>query len=545
MALVDLNKTTHFTIQYDADVPGTAARAQAVLDTCERDLARLAFYLPYGGAFVDEHRIVVQVVDLVNNRDGANNTATGGPGTYAQFHTIYLGAINSAGGQISDDYARFLFVAELAEVLMPAYGYVPNDSRGEALSRLMAEEFYPAQAYTAEGKAPWVNTWMQIKPRDFTYLADAEKNDLNSLSFGVGILYFNYLRSQLKHSLSEILGAGGKQFTETYRSLTKQPGADGITPFRDLLQRFYPAGQPVTLLSNNPFPLYDASARSISLSVRKSMVPRSAGGLDDVGFAVGGVVRVRPFLNCPEQDYRYVLDRQRRQLDAVVSTVGFAKPQFSWTVNGVRLLGSSGTETVTADAHFDVPESPGNPKAATESFTFTWTTADEFSWQGLNHRLVLRNVTRDGHVRLDLAVAVTDAALTGDPDTTETTSTVLDASTVIYEQAYYEDRGRCARQLQDTVESHNRGLARAVDLVRTLPDPPPPWVAGTLVEALASVRAEVESAGLEREVAVGTVQLLAAHLGTSAPVVARLVGVEVMESPSSLGPEFPSNGSCA
>jgi hypothetical protein len=106
---------------------------------------------------------------------------------------------------------------------------------------------------------------------------------------------------------------------------------------------------------------------------------------------------------------------------------------------------------------------------------------------------------------------------------------MLDASTVIYQQAYYEDRNRCARQLGDTVESHNRGLARAVDLVRTLPDPPPPWVAGILVEALASVRAEVESSGPDREAAVGAVQLLAAHLGASAPVVGRLVGVEVTE----------------
>jgi hypothetical protein len=536
MALVDLNATTHFTIKFDKDVAGAAARAQAVLGTCERDLARLAFYLPYGDRdpFVDhrdgtqvDHRIAVEVVDLVKNRGGANNTATGGPGTYSQFHTFHIGAINSDGRQISDDYARFLFMAELAEVLMPAYGYVPSDSRGEALSRVMAEEFYPAQAY-AEGGAPWVNAWMQTKPRDFLYLANAENNDCNSVSYGVGILYINYLRSQLGYSLSDIIGAGGKQFTETYRSLTKQPGADGITPFRDLLERFYPAGQPVTLLSNNPFPLYDASARSVGLSVRKSLVPRSASAFDDVGVAPGGVVHIRPFFTCPEQDYRYVLDRHRRQLDVVVSTVGFANPWFSWTVNGER-LGSSGTATVTADAQFDVPENPDNPKAATEPFTFTWTTADEFSWQGLNHRLILRNVTRDGHVRLDLAVAVNDAALSGDPDTIGTASTMLDASTVIYEQAYYEDRNRCAGFLRDTVESHNRGLARAVDLVQTLPDPPPPWVADTLVQALASVRAEVESGGPDREAAVGAVQLLAAHLGASASIVGRLVGVEVTE----------------
>jgi hypothetical protein len=531
MALVELNAKTHFILQYDDAVAGAAARAQAVLDTCEQDLARLAVYLPYhtGGAdpYVDKHRIVVQVVDLVKNRGGAGNTTTGGSGVLG-FHTIQIGAINPSGGQISDDFARFLFVAELAEVLMWVYNWVFNDSHGEALSRVMAEEFYPAQAYV-EGEAPWVNAWMQTNPRDFTYVGVAESSDQNVLSYGLGVLYLNYLRSQLKHSLSDVLAAGGPQFINVYRNLTGQPGADGITPFRDLLERFYPAGQPVTLLSNNPFPLYDASARSVSVSPVQSLAPRQP---YETGIAVGGVVHVRPFFSCPERDYLHFLDRYQRQLDVVVSTVGFAEPQFSWTVNGMRLIGHSGTATVTAHARFDVPESPGNPRAATEPFTFTWSTADEFSWQGLSHRLVLRNVTRDGHVRLDLTVAVTDAALTSDPDTTDITSTVLDASTVFYEQAYYDDGARCANALTAAVESHSRGLARAVDLVRTLPDPPPPWVADALVEALASVRAEVDAAHPDQEAAVGAVHLLAAHLGARASNLGRLVGVELPETPT-------------
>jgi len=524
MALVDLNGTKHFTVRFDDAIAGAIARAQAVLDTCERDLSRLAFYLPFhkgggGDPYLDEQRIVVQVVDLVNNRGGANNSTTGSLG---RFHTIRIGAINGAGGQVSDDYARFLFVAELAEVLMPAYGWVPNDSRGEALSRIMAEEFYPARAY-AEGGAPWVNAWMGTAPRDFQFLGVPEKSDVNSLSYGVGILYLNYLRWQLGYSLSDILGTGGSQLIDTYRVLTGQPGADGISDFRDLLERFYPAGLPVRLQSNNPFPLYDASARSVSLASQVTV------DVDDGVGAFGGVVRVRPFVTCPEQDYRYVIERRPRRLDVVVSTVGFANPQFSWTVNGVRLVGSSGEVTVTADARFDVPQRPDSPTAGTEPFTFDWDTTDEFSWQGLNHRLTLHNVTREGHVRLDLSVAVTDAALVGEPDTMATTSTVLDASTVVYEQAYYNDRERCARQVRDVVESHNRGLAHAVDLVRTLPDPPPSWAAYVLVAALASVRAEVESGGADREAAIGTVHLLAAQLGATASALGGLIGVEVPE----------------
>ena len=85
----------------------------------------------------------MQIVDLADNRGGANNSYTGS--LVHAFFTIRVGAINAAGGQISDDYARFLFVAELAEVLMRAYGWNPGDSRGEALSRVMAEESIPTR----------------------------------------------------------------------------------------------------------------------------------------------------------------------------------------------------------------------------------------------------------------------------------------------------------------------------------------------------------------------------------------------------------------
>src|SRR4051812_9206999 len=143
MKMQDAGETTHFVVRYDQTIAAHAAsRAQAVLATCERDLAEVASYLPYvegvgQDPYVGDHRIAVQVVDLVNNRGGANNSHIG---TVHPFYTINIGAINGAGGEISDDFARFLFVAELAEVLMVANGWKPAASSGEALSRVMAEQ---------------------------------------------------------------------------------------------------------------------------------------------------------------------------------------------------------------------------------------------------------------------------------------------------------------------------------------------------------------------------------------------------------------------
>lgn len=527
MALVDLGGSAHFVVRYDEALgEGARARAQAVLDTAERDLARVAFYLPYarGGGddpYRDDHRIVVAVVDLVTNRGGADNSATGDAAR--PFHTIRIGAVNGAGGPISDDFARFLFVAELAEVLMAAYGWVPNDSRGEALSRVMAEEFYPAAAY-GEGNAPWVNGWLNTALRDVQYLGTPETTDVDPQSYGVGILYLNYLRSQLGHGLGDVCGAGGTELADAYRELTHQPGTDGTTGFRDLLEQFYPAGKPVALLTNNPFPLYGPAQRSVDVAVRQSVVGGLGALLDDGSVHVGGTVHIAPFFNCPARDYRYTVDRRPRQLDLVVGTVGFAQPQFRWTVNGVALPQANGSETVDATTCYDVPAQPGAPTAATEPFSFTYGDADEFSWQGLSHRLVLRNVTRYGHVQLTFTVSVTDAAGPADA-TTATVSTIVDASSVVYEQAYYDDRERCAREVRDTVEAHNRGLAQQLDRVSTLPDPPPPDVAAALLGALAQVRRELDAGQTDPEVAMAAARLLAGQLGVPEATVTGLLGM--------------------
>jgi hypothetical protein len=148
MSLIDLGGTAHFVVRHDPAVAGADACALAVLGTCEQDLVRCSRYLPYaadGGAdrYLGDHRIAVHVVDLVANRGGPNNSA-GGPAR--PLCTIDLGAINRAGRPISDDFARFLFVAELAKVLMPVHGFDPHDGRGEALSRVLAQELYPALA---------------------------------------------------------------------------------------------------------------------------------------------------------------------------------------------------------------------------------------------------------------------------------------------------------------------------------------------------------------------------------------------------------------
>ena len=531
MNLIDAGETAHFIIRYDETIGAHAAnRAQAVLATCEDDLAKTAFYLPYsmgggGDPFLNDsagdHRISVRIVDLVDNRGGANNSHTG---AVHLFHTINIGAIDGAGNEISDDYARFLFIAELAEVLMLSYGWEPAISSGEALSRVMAEQFYPAQAY-GEGNAPWVNAWFSDPSRVYTYLVQNEHTDRNDVTFGVGILYINYLRSQLGYGLRDICLSGGQTFLDRYRSLTGHPQEDGIAPFKALLEKHFPAGK--TLLTNNPFPLYDVSVRTVSLTV-DATAHRGSAPRDRLTSAILGsradeqekTVHLSPYLTCPAKDYTYSFQKTPRRLEVVATAVGFGLPRFKWHVNGHELTSASDSVIVAAKVEIGDPAHPDEPRQTTDNFGFSYTQADEFSFRGLSNRLVIDNSSYAGRYMLDIGVTVEDRY--GPAGSAyASTSACIDTYAVIYEESYYTDRARCAAKILKAVEDHNRGLAEAIKVVDTLPDPPEPAFVRALLHVLTLVRHELVSSGAEQQVVRDAVHLVAGQLGVPPESITR------------------------
>ncbi len=536
MELLEVGETTHFVVKYDQAIGASAlARAQAVLATCEADLAKTAWYLPYsmgggGDPYLEGKRIVVQVVDLTGNRGGANNSHTG---TVSKFHTINIGAINGAGGPITDDFARFLFVAELAEVLMQAYGWDPATSSGEALSRVLAEQLYPAPGF-AEGGAPWVNAWFSDPQRVYTYLVRDEFSDSNAVTFGVGILYLNYLTSQLGHSLRDVCLSGGQTFLDRYRNLTGHPDEDGIAPFKTLLETHFASG--TSLPTNNPFPLYDDGRRAVSLSTRTSsrhdlvsVVTRdrvSAALLGRWGVREQESVHIQPFVGCPARDYSYSVEEFPRRLEVVATAVGFGRPTFTWKVNGHALVWVADTLSVPAALSVDDPEHPREPRHTTDTFSFDYTTADEFDFTGLSSRLTIDNLSYGGHYLLDIEVAVSDDSGPAG-SATSILGAVVDTAAVVYEQQYYVDLARCADRIQSAVQDHQRALAKAVDLVRTLPDPPDPAYVLTLLDRLAAVRAELVDPGTEADAAQLGVELAALHLGVPMLALGAALGVPV------------------
>lgn len=175
MPILEQRRTDRFILRYDDGVPGAQTLAQAIGDFIEADFFALRQYLPFDN---DKSPDVFQKLPTIVTfmalssaaalgspaanlpGPGAASNASGveldpsvhPPTTGFRSGIILINANGAAGGTISLDFARFVFIAEMSEQLMPAHGYVPGGdrvgaSRGEALSRLLAEQFFPDPAY--------------------------------------------------------------------------------------------------------------------------------------------------------------------------------------------------------------------------------------------------------------------------------------------------------------------------------------------------------------------------------------------------------------
>ena len=102
-------------------------------------------------------------IHLIN--DPAKGPALGGAQNFGfslgSQSLILINPFSSPTLTITDDYAGFVFVAEMAEILMSFYGWDAGSSQGEALSRVMAEQLHPAS--TKDFVSAWLN--LQGRPR--------------------------------------------------------------------------------------------------------------------------------------------------------------------------------------------------------------------------------------------------------------------------------------------------------------------------------------------------------------------------------------------
>ncbi len=500
MAIQELGRTTNFIVQYDDAISSAQTRAQAVLSSCENDLYKLSLYLPMSVSgpsdlFRDANdtiapqRVFIQVLDQPASLDskswpprgGANNN---GRVPFGGIAFIRINPLSPSGMPITDDFARFLFVAEMAEQMMHFYGWDGGSCQGEALSRIFAELFYPASAYDAASSvsiAPWINQWLNANPRPDRIATDLPNDDTNQIDYGCGMLFINYLCSQLGLSLTAVCGAGGKTLADRYYNLTHGTD-DPFSTMTSLLDKHFIPGTFFNLLNNNPFPLFDAPDRKVSFAFRKIM------SLHPVPEA--GVAYLSPFLTCPARDYSYFGVGFAVQWIVTATALGFGQPRFQWRINGIPLPSTSGTLTIPVDLEIPDASNPSKPKLASGLAAFEFTYSDSFSRDGFSNVLTLRNDAFGGNYLPKIEVDVTEPADAAGKATSSNVTLGFDSLHYQYEAQYYIDKQKCEDAFQEAL-SHVPKLEKMINIVHTLPDPPYGPRVSDVIDAIDQLRAEV------------------------------------------------------
>ena len=348
-----IGQTGHFLITVSIDTPDTRAAAQAILGTCEADLATLSdwFSVNWDDA---PHGIWVSVDDD-NSTPHAANTWWGAD--QSPLIAIYGIGLANAGGMtnIRDELARMLFVAELAEVLMrfAPSGWDPGNSAGEGLSRVAAAELHPLGYYRPPGSpnnGPYSTAWLQLpnRTRDsqndaapgsrYDFISLSENTDKNVLSYGCAILFFYYLHTQLHHPWRSIVSAWGAHLSMTFAQLTGRSAREAFSEFSDVLNSHLPPGTELTPSTENVFPLRENPSVLLYTSsciVRRTRQPEQF------------LIKLRAGPLCDPNIYNYRVVQVTTTITVTARAPGTIAPLFSLSIAGVRLSEQNKVEIIT------------------------------------------------------------------------------------------------------------------------------------------------------------------------------------------------------
>lgn len=226
-------RTPHFIITYDQSLGQNGQNlADAVLANCERDYALLQNW--FGGITPRGLPFTIRI------QPGSSGASHAGCSTTELFCDAF-------GGN-NGDLENMLVVAEADEVFMANQnaGWNCGYSNGEALSRVLATDIYPAQLDGFATAASWLGSARE------NFVDNTDTTDTNSVSTGCGTLFINYLRFQRDIGLKPVVIAGGDTLEKGYEKLTGHSAA--FDPFSRLLGRFFPGVQN-NVANDNPFPL--------------------------------------------------------------------------------------------------------------------------------------------------------------------------------------------------------------------------------------------------------------------------------------------------
>jgi hypothetical protein len=248
----------------------------------------------------------------------------------------------------------------------------------------------------------------------------------------------------------------------------------------DLLDAHFGTGA-INLVRNNPFPLYEGAGRKVYLGFGKPagqplLMPDS------------GHAHIQPFVNCPAADYPYSVYGWRVTQAITATTLGIGLPAFQWRVNGKPLWNSSGRGlSVSAQVDAPDPQHPDRPQRRTETFDFDYEIKS--AGDAMSSTLTLTSASMGGDTLLEVeAEADEKAAPTGVVSAKQ--GLTLRTRTIEYGGSYSADRERCVQAFEGAIADRVR-VHQYLNLLRTLPDPPPPGYLPGILEAAAEIRGEI------------------------------------------------------
>ena len=353
------------------------------------------------------------------------------------------------------EFPRFVFVAELAEIMMSftGYGWDAGQSPGEGLSNLLGALLHPAGYYDT-GQGPRINQWLNggggppaIPPRA-DFISTTVNTDQDIFSYGCGILFINYLVYQRGKPLKTVIQAGGSTLAETYARVTGEPASAAYSSINGLLQAHIGSSTTNNMRRDNIFPLLGVPFRSLDITQGD---PIDKGDLTD---PVPVSWNVRPGLMCRPGPYDFFRQRSLVEQPIYVRARGMANAAFQWTIAGLEPGGiqAGPWTTVTVATPLTVKNPDGTSTDVAAEATLQYATANV--WNGFV--VYLKTLIWDGNCELSVTFSAREAAVPGEATVTADDTVLL--TTITWAPGSGTGAQGCSQELQSVLRDREQLL---------------------------------------------------------------------------------------
>ena len=491
-------QTKNFLVTCEDD-SGARQRAQAIGFCCEADLARLnqLFSTNFEAGKSSPHTVWVVVL-----KDDPTATANGWNYGYETEESSQIWIRRAftppppsppslfppdppplSGPNLNaavTEFPRFVFVAELAEILMDftGYGWGAGQAPGEGLSNLLGALLHP-QGYYDAGQGPRINQWLNGgngNPPRFDFVSTTVNTDRDIYSYGCAILFINYLVFQRGHPLQDVIRAGGSSLAETYSRVTGESAAAAYAAFDAVLAAHIRNSTTNNMRRDNIFPLLDARYRSIQTTQGD---PIDEGHFDQpnpTSFVV------KPGLMCPPSPYDFFRHEELVEQPIFALARGMANARFSWMIEGTPASVHGNWTQLTVNSPLNVRNPDGTTTNVANTVTLLYGIID--IWNG--SVLYLKTLNRNGNCELNVRVSAREAVeIDGDVSADETVS--LTTVTWIAGEEIKKARKRCNPFYAEVNDSFWYLTEKLSDL-KNRPDPPSERGVRQIAQAVERVR---------------------------------------------------------